>query len=85
MHGEAYTNYAMQECDVMFAIGARLDDRLTGAFDTFAPKAKIIHVDLDPAEMGKNITIDTPVVGDALLTLREMLPHDRMRMNIQPG
>ena len=74
MHGEAYTNYAMQECDVMFAIGARLDDRLTGAFDTFAPKAKIIHVDLDPAEMGKNITIDTPVVGDALLTLREMLP-----------
>ena len=75
MHGEAYCNYALQECDVMFAIGARLDDRLTGAFDTFAPKAKIIHVDLDPAEMGKNITIDTPVVGDALLTLRELLPQ----------
>ena len=63
MHGEAYCNYALQECDVMFAIGARLDDRLTGAFSTFAPKAKIIHVDLDPAEMGKNITIDTPVIG----------------------
>lgn len=75
MHGEAYTNYALQECDVMYAIGARLDDRLTGAFDTFAPKAKIIHVDLDPAEMGKNITIDTPVVGDALLALRDMLPQ----------
>jgi acetolactate synthase-1/2/3 large subunit len=75
MHGEAYCNYALQECDVMFAIGARLDDRLTGAFTTFAPKAKIIHVDLDPAEMGKNITIDTPVVGDALLTLRELLPQ----------
>ena len=75
MHGEAYTNFAMQECDVMFAIGARLDDRLTGAFETFAAKAKIIHVDLDPAEMGKNITIDTPVVGDALLTLRELLPQ----------
>jgi acetolactate synthase-1/2/3 large subunit len=75
MHGEAYCNYALQECDVMFAIGARLDDRLTGAFDTFAPKAKIIHVDLDPAEMGKNITIDTPVVGDALLTLKELLPQ----------
>lgn len=73
MHGAAHTNYAMQECDVMLAIGARLDDRLTGAFDTFAPKARIIHVDLDPAEMGKNLTIDTPVVGDALLTLREML------------
>lgn len=75
MHGEAYCNYALQECDVMFAIGARLDDRLTGAFTTFAPKAKIIHVDLDPAEMGKNITIDTPVVGDALLTLKELLPQ----------
>lgn len=75
MHGEAFTNYALQECDVLFAIGARLDDRLTGAFDTFAPKAKIIHVDLDPTEMGKNITIHTPVVGDALLTLRELLPQ----------
>lgn len=75
MHGEAYTNYAMQDCDVMFAIGARLDDRLTGAFDLFAPNAKIIHVDLDPAEMGKNITIDTPVIGDALLTLKELLPQ----------
>ena len=74
MHGEAYCNYALQECDVLFAIGARLDDRLTGAFSTFAPKAKIIHVDLDPAEMGKNLTIDTPVVADALLTLRALLP-----------
>jgi acetolactate synthase-1/2/3 large subunit len=75
MHGEAYTNYAMQECDVMFAIGARLDDRLTGAFDTFAPKAKIIHVDIDPAEMGKNINIHWAVVGDALLTLKTLLPQ----------
>ena len=74
MHGEAYCNYALQECDVMFAIGARLDDRLTGAFSTFAPKARIIHVDLDPAEMGKNLTIDTPVVADALMTLRALLP-----------
>lgn len=74
MHGEAYCNYALQECDVLFAIGARLDDRLTGAFSTFAPKARIIHVDLDPAEMGKNLTIDTPVVADALLTLRALLP-----------
>ena len=74
MHGEAYCNYALQECDVLFAIGARLDDRLTGAFATFAPKARIVHVDLDPSEMGKNLTIDTPVVGDALLTLRALLP-----------
>ncbi len=75
MHGEAYCNYALQECDVMLAVGARLDDRLTGAFDTFAPKAKIVHVDLDPSEMGKNLKIDTPVVGDALLTLRELIPQ----------
>jgi acetolactate synthase-1/2/3 large subunit len=75
MHGEAFTNFALQECDVMVAVGARLDDRLTGAFDTFAPKAKIIHIDLDPSEVGKNLTIDTPVVGDALLTLRELLPQ----------
>jgi acetolactate synthase-1/2/3 large subunit len=74
MHGEAFTNFALQNCDVMVAIGARLDDRLTGAFDTFAPEAKIVHIDLDPSEVGKNLVIDTPVVGDALLTLRELLP-----------
>lgn len=75
MHGEAYCNFALQECDVLVAIGARLDDRLTGAFDTFAPKAKIIHIDIDPAEMGKNLIIDTPVVGDAFLTLRNLIPQ----------
>ena len=74
MHGEAFTNYALQECDLLVAIGARLDDRLTGVFSTFAPKARIVHIDLDPSEVGKNLTIDTPVVGDALLTLRELLP-----------
>ncbi len=75
MHGEAYCNHALQECDVLIAVGARLDDRLTGKFDTFAPKARIVHFDIDPAEMGKNLTIDTPVVGDALLSLRSLLPQ----------
>jgi acetolactate synthase-1/2/3 large subunit len=75
MHGEAYTNYALQECDVLLVVGARLDDRLTGAFSTFAPKARIIHLDLDPAEVGKNLTIDIPLVGDALLTLRALIPQ----------
>jgi len=74
MHGEAFTNYALQECDVLVAIGTRLDDRLTGVFNTFASKAKIVHIDLDPSEVGKNLTIDTPVVGDALLTLQTLLP-----------
>ena len=58
----------------MLVVGARLDDRLTGAFSSFAPKAKIIHLDLDPAEVGKNLVIDTPLVGDALLTLQALLP-----------
>ena len=75
MHGEAYTNYAIQECDILVSIGSRLDDRLTGAFSSFAPKARIIHIDLDPAEVGKTMTIDTPVIGDALLTLRALLPQ----------
>ena len=73
MHGEAFTNFALQECDVLVAIGARLDDRLTGAFSTFAPKARIVHIDMDASEVGKNMIIDTPVVGDALLTLRALL------------
>jgi acetolactate synthase-1/2/3 large subunit len=74
MHGEAFTNNALQESDVMLVIGARLDDRLTGAFSTFAAKARIIHLDLDPAELGKNLRIDIPLVGDANLTLKEMIP-----------
>jgi acetolactate synthase-1/2/3 large subunit len=74
MHGEAFTNMALQNCDVLIAIGARLDDRLTGAFATFAPKAKIIHIDIDRAELGKNLTIHTPLVGDARLTLEILVP-----------
>jgi len=74
MHGEAFTNLALQNCDVLIAIGARLDDRLTGAFATFAPKAKIVHIDIDRAEVGKNLTIALPLVGDARLTLELLLP-----------
>ncbi len=74
MHGEAYTNMALQTCDVLVAIGARLDDRLTGAFATFAPQAQIAHIDIDPAEMGKNLTIHYPLVGDARLTLEALIP-----------
>lgn len=74
MHGEAYTNNALQNCDVLLAIGARLDDRLTGVFTTFAPKAKIVHIDIDRAELGKNVTIHYPLVGDARLTLDVLNP-----------
>jgi acetolactate synthase-1/2/3 large subunit len=75
MHGEAFCNFALQNSDVLVVVGSRLDDRLTGVFSTFAPKAKIVHIDIDLAELGKNLTIDTPVVGDARLTLQALLPQ----------
>ncbi len=65
MHGAKYTNYAITETDLLIAIGVRFDDRVTGKLSTFASKAKIIHVDVDPAEIGKNKLADVPIVGDA--------------------
>ena len=65
MHGSAYANYAVQECDLLIAIGARFDDRVTGKLVNFAPSAKIIHIDIDPASISKNVRVDIPVVGDA--------------------
>jgi acetolactate synthase-1/2/3 large subunit len=65
MHGSAYANYAVQECDLLIAVGARFDDRVTGKVKTFAPKARIIHIDIDPASISKNVHVDIPVVGDA--------------------
>jgi acetolactate synthase-1/2/3 large subunit len=67
-------NYAVQECDCLVAVGARFDDRVTGKIDTFAPQAKVIHVDIDPASIGKNVRVDIPVVGDAKEILEKMLP-----------
>jgi len=74
MHGEAYANLAIQEADLLIAIGARFDDRVTGAVQRFAPHAKIIHIDIDPAEIGKNVAVDLPIVGDAEQVLRILLP-----------
>ncbi len=73
MHGTEYANYAVTECDCLLAIGARFDDRVTGKLDTFAPHASIIHIDVDPAEIGKNKRVDIPIVGDTKLVLQEML------------
>ncbi len=72
MHGSAYANYAVQESDVLIAVGARFDDRVTGKLSTFAPNAKIIHVDIDPASISKNVHVDIPVVGDAKHILTEL-------------
>lgn len=74
MHGSVFANYAVQECDVLIAVGARFDDRVTGNLATFAPKAKIIHIDIDPTSIAKNVDVDVPVVGDARLSLEAMLP-----------
>ncbi|HWQ19465.1 MAG TPA: acetolactate synthase large subunit [Methanotrichaceae archaeon] len=65
MHGTKYANYAIQESDLILTVGARFDDRVTGKISSFAPRAKIIHIDVDPAEIGKNVRVDIPVVGDA--------------------
>jgi len=75
MHGLAGANYAVQECDCLIAVGARFDDRVTGNVATFAPKAKIIHIDIDPASISKNVGVDIPVVGDAKDILTRMLEH----------
>ena len=72
MHGTATANYAVQESDLIIAVGARFDDRVTGRVDSFAPHAKIIHVDIDPSSISKNIKVDIPVVGDAKLILTEL-------------
>jgi acetolactate synthase-1/2/3 large subunit len=72
MHGSAYANYAVQECDLLIAIGARFDDRVTGKIETFAPHAKTIHIDIDPSSISKNVTVDIPVVGDAKIILAEL-------------
>ncbi len=72
MHGSAYANYAVQQCDLLIAIGARFDDRVTGKIETFAPNAKIIHIDVDPASISKNVGVDIPVVGDAKVILKAL-------------
>jgi acetolactate synthase-1/2/3 large subunit len=73
MHGWVHVNRAIQECDVLFNIGGRFDDRVTGKASTFAPMAKVIHVDIDPSEIGKNVKVAVPIVGDARLVLQALL------------
>jgi len=73
MHGTQYANYAVTNCDLIFAVGVRFDDRVTGKLDTFAPDATVIHVDVDPAEISKNVRVDIPIVGDAKKVLAALL------------
>ena len=75
MHGMYWNNLAIQEADLLVAIGMRFDDRVTGALKDFAPNAKIIHIDVDPAEIGKNVRTTIPIVGDARTVLQQLIPH----------
>ncbi|HHN81585.1 MAG TPA: biosynthetic-type acetolactate synthase large subunit [Methanomicrobia archaeon] len=73
MHGTAYANYAMCECDLLIALGTKFSDRVTGKISEFAQNARIIHIDIDPAEIGKNVRVDIPIVGGLKETLVELL------------
>ena len=75
MHGTAYANHAVQACDCLISVGARFEDRVTGDLTKFAPHAKIIHLDIDPSSISKNVMVDIPLVGDAKCILQQMLPH----------
>lgn len=72
MHGSKYANYAIQESDLIIAVGARFDDRVTGKLESFAPNARVIHVDVDPAEISKNVKVHIPIVGDAKQVLKSL-------------
>ncbi|MDH3637657.1 MAG: biosynthetic-type acetolactate synthase large subunit [Gammaproteobacteria bacterium] len=79
MHGTYEANMAMHECDVMLAIGARFDDRITGDLAKFAPYARIIHVDVDPSSIGKNVKVEVPIVGDAKSVIRDLMKEIERR------
>ena len=73
MHGTYEANMAMHDCDVMLAIGARFDDRITGDLKKFAPHARIVHIDIDPSSIGKNVKVEVPIVGDAKTVVTELI------------
>jgi len=75
MHGEAYCNLAIQNADLLIALGMRFDDRVTGNLKTYAPHAKKIHVEIDPSEVHKNVVVDLPLFGDLKAVLTDLLPY----------
>jgi len=76
MHGTYYGNYALANTDLLIALGVRFSDRIIGKPKDFAPNAKIVHVDIDPAEIGKNVRADVPIVGDLRVVLKQFLEYD---------
>ena len=83
MHGSFAANIAMTETDFMISVGCRFDDRLTGNPKTFAKNAKVAHIDIDPAEIGKIIAVDIPVVGDAKKALQQLLAEPTVHNNTE--
>jgi acetolactate synthase-1/2/3 large subunit len=75
MHGTKYANYAIQESDLVIAVGARFDDRVTGKLESFATNARVIHIDIDPAEISKNVPVNIPIVGDAKHILKALTKY----------
>jgi acetolactate synthase-1/2/3 large subunit len=75
MHGEAWVNHTIQDADLLIALGMRFDDRVTGSLKTYAPNAKKIHVEIDPAEINKNVKVDVALIGDLREVLRELMPR----------
>jgi len=73
MHGTAFANHSIMDSDLIIAVGARFDDRVTGRVDAFAPHAKVIHIDIDPSSISKNVRVDIPIVGDAKNVLGQLL------------
>src|SRR5205085_10647731 len=73
MHGTYEANMAMQDCDLMIAVGSRFDDRVTGRLNAFSPGSKKIHIDIDPSSINKNVRIDVPLLGDCGAVLEALL------------
>jgi len=80
MHGSYYANMAVHHSDVLLAVGARFDDRVTGRVDAFAPNAEIIHIDIDPSSISKNLKVDVPIVGDCRRVLKALIAAIREEM-----
>ncbi|WP_064094311.1 acetolactate synthase large subunit [Rossellomorea aquimaris] len=83
MHGCYSSNMALHECDLLLNIGARFDDRLTGNLATFAPRAKVAHIDIDPAEIGKNVETHIPIVADSKLALTKLLEYETEKADLE--
>ncbi len=85
MHGTYEANMAMHEADVIFAIGARFDDRITGTLGNFAPNAKVVHIDVDPCSIGKNRKAEIPIVGDAKIVVQQVIDELNKREKSDPS